>query len=417
LKTDGLTGTIAGAAITVRGELRDGKIPDIHWSLSAPAIDWPTLGIASKPTPPPVKNLQATGTLVNNQWVVQSLTGRVGVSDLRLQGQVVTGKRNVAELALQSDNLRGEDLEPLLALSPGGGKGREWVVAVRCEARTVRFERITAEDLSLKLHWERDKIQLPEFSARVFSGRLTGSLETDLRRPQGPRHNLSFDLQGAYMEQIMAALAPEDRYLLGTLNLGGQLQAAGTAGKDLVNTLTGSLRFRLETGKVRRYGTLSKVFSIINVSSFLSTRLPEPSVEGLPLDYAGGNLILQDGIVSSDDLFLHGNAANLSLVGRLDLPQLQVDYILGVQPLQTVDKVVGLLPVVNWVLLDRDRGLVTVYFRIKGPWKNPGVTPVPVQSLSQSTLGIVSRLFQLPVKLFTDTGEVILGPPRPGGAD
>jgi hypothetical protein len=34
---------------------------------------------------------------------------------------------------------------------------------------------------------------------------------------------------------------------------------------------------------------------------------------------------------------------------------------------------------------------------------------MPVKSIGKETLGVFRRLFQLPEKLITDTGEVILG--------
>jgi len=80
-----------------------------------------------------------------------------------------------------------------------------------------------------------------------------------------------------------------------------------------------------------------------------------------------------------------------------------------VQPLQTVDKVVNRIPIVGWILTGKDRSFITTYFEAKGPIEDPQVTAVPVKSLAKGVLNIFKRVFQLPGRLVTDTGEVMIG--------
>jgi hypothetical protein len=80
-----------------------------------------------------------------------------------------------------------------------------------------------------------------------------------------------------------------------------------------------------------------------------------------------------------------------------------------VQPLQTVDKVISRIPVVGWILTGGDGSLITTYFEAKGSWAGPQVTAIPVKSIASGTLNIFRRVFELPVRVFTDSGEVLLG--------
>ncbi len=86
-----------------------------------------------------------------------------------------------------------------------------------------------------------------------------------------------------------------------------------------------------------------------------------------------------------------------------------MDLTVGVQPLQTGDKIVNRIPVVGWLLSGKDKGILTAYFEAKGKWSDPKVTAIPVKSLAKGVLNVFRRVFELPVRLFTDTGEVILG--------
>ena len=99
----------------------------------------------------------------------------------------------------------------------------------------------------------------------------------------------------------------------------------------------------------------------------------------------------------------------ISAVGKVDLLKEELDNIVGVHPLHTLDKIVAKIPVAGWLLTDEKGNLITVHFKVDGKWDDPKVTPIPVQSVAQGTLDIFRRLFQLPEKLITDTGEVILG--------
>jgi len=103
------------------------------------------------------------------------------------------------------------------------------------------------------------------------------------------------------------------------------------------------------------------------------------------------------------------NAINISTVGKFDLARNELDLTIGVQPLQTVDKVVSRIPIVGWILTGKDRTLVTTYFEAKGPIEDPRVTAIPVKSLAKGVFNIFKRVFELPARLITDTGEVIIG--------
>ena len=74
-----------------------------------------------------------------------------------------------------------------------------------------------------------------------------------------------------------------------------------------------------------------------------------------------------------------------------------------------MDRVVSLYPVVGWILTDKKRNCISVYFDFIGPVGDVEATVIPVKSMSRGIFDIFKNIFQLPAKLFTDTGEVILG--------
>ncbi|MEI6305181.1 MAG: AsmA-like C-terminal domain-containing protein, partial [Deltaproteobacteria bacterium] len=118
---------------------------------------------------------------------------------------------------------------------------------------------------------------------------------------------------------------------------------------------------------------------------------------------------IKEGIAASQDMLIRGDAINMSLIGKADIVKEELDLTIGVQPLQTVDKIVNRIPVVGWLLTGKNRALVSAYFEAKGKWSDPVVTAIPVKSMAKGVLNIFRRVLELPLTLFTDTGEVILG--------
>jgi len=118
---------------------------------------------------------------------------------------------------------------------------------------------------------------------------------------------------------------------------------------------------------------------------------------------------IKEGVLNVQDLFVSGEAMQISLVGKTDLVGRKLDGIVGVHPLKTLDLIAARIPVAGWVLTDEKGNLVTVHFKVQGDWDNPEVRPIPVKSLSRGTMNVFRRVFELPEKLITDTGDVILG--------
>jgi uncharacterized protein YhdP len=173
--------------------------------------------------------------------------------------------------------------------------------------------------------------------------------------------------------------------------------------------MQGSVKVRIDHGSIKKFSTLAKIFSILNVSQLLKFHLPDMVSGGMPYNKITGTFAIKDGYASTQNLLIDSNAINISSVGKLDLVKNQLDLVIGVHPLQTVDKVVSRIPIVGWILTGKDHTIITTYFEAKGPIEDPQVSAVPVKSLAKGVLNIFKRIFELPVRLVTDTGEVMIG--------
>jgi uncharacterized protein YhdP len=127
----------------------------------------------------------------------------------------------------------------------------------------------------------------------------------------------------------------------------------------------------------------------------------------MPFNSITATFLLKSGIMASNDFYIDSDVMNIVAVGNMDIIRDNIDLKVGLQPLQTVDKIVSRIPVAGWILTDDNRRFITVYFDVKGPAKAPEVKAIPVRELSSEGRAIFKSIFKLPQKLITDTGEVL----------
>ncbi len=271
----------------------------------------------------------------------------------------------------------------------------------------VRLAGVPLRDVRAKVSYRDDLLSVTNLSFRFREGRGAAAGETRFGAAGKPsRHRYRFHLDGMPVADLFRELDKE-RLLTGVLSARGELAASGTDGAELLKSATGNVEMRIEKGTLKKFQVLAKILSFLNVSQLLRFKLPDISTAGMPFRSMAATLRIGDGVAAGDDFFLQSDAMNIVAAGRTDLINRTIDALVGLQPLQTIDRVVSRIPIAGWILTDDDRRLITVYFEAKGPLDNPVVKSIPLKGLSEETLGIFKRVLQLPNRLITGAGTVI----------
>lgn len=172
------------------------------------------------------------------------------------------------------------------------------------------------------------------------------------------------------------------------------------------STAEGGVHLRVRDGTLRKFNGLSKVFSLLNVTQLFAGKLPDMDTEGMPFNLMEGSFLIAKGRMNTEDLKIDSEAMNLSMVGSQGLVDQSLDYTLGVMPLRTVDKVVTSIPLAGWILGGEDKALLTAHFKIEGNSNSPQVTPIPIDSVSNTVMGIFKRTLGLPGKVVKGVGSL-----------
>ncbi len=333
------------------------------------------------------------------------VTGKVeGFKNPRVRLDVAAEEANIDEVIALWQH-PGETPPPPVGESGGGATT---VITVSAREGTLSGLRFQKAQGTITVHQGRLVIHPLHF--RSGSGYCVASVVSASRRGSPPLLKISGHLEDFDAAAVYSDLLRQRGLLIGTLR--GDFYIEGAAGKDFLPTSLGAFNLEIHDGVLRKFNSLAKIFSILNVSQIFAFKLPDMSSKGMPFSSLSANVLLQKGALSTEDLFVDSNAMNLSAVGTLDLQREQIDLILGVKPLRTVDKIITRIPIAGWLLTGKEKALITAHFRVKGNSSDPDVAPIPITSVSEKVIGIFKRVFGLPGKIISDVGEAFEGDGR-----
>jgi uncharacterized protein YhdP len=424
LETGSIQARYGDSLLTLKGRVTSLKNREAQLEVTSPELLLRDLNRAPPKSDLAVRRLSGTILLHQDNYELKNFSGQLNSSNFNISGTYSGGVAPKADVTVTSSRLQVEDLlllrgptsqpvaaAPLKKGVPGAAFNqtvKDIDLKLTLAVDNGKYGRLPFSRLNAVASQESGILYLQSVDAGLFGGRLRAKGRIAPEGELGNRYDLNFNLERVDAERFLQAL-DITREATGTLSAQGDVTARGNTLLDVKNTALGNVRLKLEKGSLRRFSLLSKVFSILNVSQLLKFQLPDMVTGGMPYNEVKGSFAISDGVVTTEDLFINSDAINISVLGKANMVREDLDFTIGVLPLQTVDKVINRIPVVGWLLTGKDKGFVTVFFEAKGKWSDPVVTAIPAKSIGKGVLNVFRRVFELPVRLFTDTGEVLLG--------
>lgn len=400
--------------LTIRGRIVNLSAPEAELLISSPQLNPVDFGLSGAEIPQ-VRQFSTHLAFKDDTLHIRALTGKLDKSHITATGTYSQQPKPELILNISAPHLDIEELLPLLApaqpeppLAAGAQVAPNLHLAGRITAKQGRYGNAEFKKLAVNFQNDGGALQLHSLEAEIFEGRLNASGQLVRHKDKPSDWDLNIKLDKARSGDLLAALEL-NREIRGLMSASGVLQAKGDTLAEVKQSVSGDLRLEIGRGVLRRFNSLSKVFSILNVSQILTFRLPDMASDGMPFNSITASIHLKEGILTTKDFFIDSNAMHVSMVGKADIVNENLDLLIGVQPLQIVDKIISRIPVVGWILTGGDNNLISTYFEAKGSWEDPQVKAIPVSSMAKGTLGIFQRIFELPVRIFTDTGEVLFG--------
>lgn len=246
-------------------------------------------------------------------------------------------------------------------------------------------------------------LQIEPLHLEIGAGHANVAISTGPLREEHPLLKVSGQAEKIDAAQVQKQLLGKRGSISGTLASTFTLQ--GEIGRFL-ETCDGKVNLRLNKGLLRGFKSISRALALFNLGKILTLNFPDVDKDGLLFDRIKGNLTFTDGVVTSDDLAVSSPAFDMAFIGKADLGKDRLDFIIGVKPLQTVDKILSNIPLAGWILTGEKKAFIVANFHVTGSSQDPEVEAIPFSSLSDMAVGIFKRTFGLPGKIVDDVTEL-----------
>jgi len=412
METSLIKARIGDSVIEGKCSMRNYQKANVACQFETPLLKATDVGLYGTEGDVSFQNVKGRITVGDNRLHVDRLSLTLGKSIFNFSGDVPDLADPKIVLTLNSPYIHSDDVARLMTLKyskQGDDSPSKIALDLTLRADAGVFNGFDFKKLGANLKYAQGILTIKTLETVVLDGSLKGKGRVEIRPDGQNRYQANFSLDKISLEKFKVLLDIGDRRLTGKMSLAGDVTATGNNMNDFTKTASGTFQVRAEKGVLKKFSVLSKIFSLLNVSQLLKFHLPDMAKDGMPYTAITAGVSLKNGVLSSEDFLIDSDAMQISGVGKVDLLQKKLDNIVGVHPLQTLDRIVARIPIAGWVLTDEGGHLITVHFKVDGNWDDPNVSPIPVRSLARGTLDTFRRLFQLPEKLITDTGDVILG--------
>lgn len=158
--------------------------------------------------------------------------------------------------------------------------------------------------------------------------------------------------------------------------------------------LNGAMNLKIEKGVITHLdkateekiglGKLLNLLSLQSLAKHLTLDFSDLSEKGLSFEVLKGSFVLNHGKMDTNDTYLDGSVADITMKGRIDLGQKTYDLILNVAPYATSSipviatiaggPIVGLAALAADTIITQGMKHTSMYsYHVIGPWKNPKV--------------------------------------------
>ena len=411
LEMSNISALVGSNIITGRSNMVSFRDPSWNIDFACPQLDLNDIGLINPVPEKKLTKIKGSLSWYRDTLNIKSLSGQVDNSSVHLKGTVSDLTKPVMVIRATSSYLDIEDIAALARIrtvKQDNESADSPEIKMNVSAEKGIFRNFPFKSLHADMSYEKRVLNLHALRAATMGGKISAKGRIDMNGPI-PRYQTEFAVDKISSEELINRSGWKNALMTGPLSAQGELAVRGETVADLKKTLQGRITVNMGKGIIRDYSILSKIFSILNVSQLFKFQLPDMVSDGMPYNEVKGNFTFADGFVSTNDLFVKSDAMNIAVIGKRDMIHEEIDATFGIQPLQTVDKIVSRIPVVGWIITGKEGTFVATYFQVKGKFPNPTVTAIPFQSMATGVVDIFKRVFQLPVKIFTNTGEVLIG--------
>lgn len=250
---------------------------------------------------------------------------------------------------------------------------RQLVANIVAELTEGQYRNQAFQDLRLQVDYDQGVIKNHAFDVRIGGGQVTTQGPVDLRNLKRISFNVTPDIKAVPLESITQLFDLDQVLLHGPLTLAGHLRGrAGGTKEELLTSLSGNLEANVGPGRIQSETSvgdaLFNLLSFIHADGILSGKARDGFAQGgIPYDNLNVKAEFQDGRLKVDRLKVVTPALNVDGTGDVDLVHQRLKMKVDLAVLETVDEVLGFVPLVGKAARD----MTEVHLDVEGSVEKP----------------------------------------------
>jgi hypothetical protein len=388
----------------LRGWIRGDFQASIHLdrtkkSTAQGKLDAKDLFLPGKPSAPIIiKSLSVTA--VNDKLAIDSTEIAWNESQLRLAGQVDFSSPGLGlDIDIKADEINWEiwrqtfDQQKPVNHRKRSQKSVKFPIhgKLQIKAERFRYKDFTWRPWHADVSFNNNAARVKVSKANLCGISTPANLEIS---PGGLRLDVKPIAERQKLDPALICLFGETYHVDGRFNLTGEIKAQGKV-NDPVESLSGNIKSKAEDGRIYRDPALKKTLALLNITEIFLGRIPDFSSEGMSYETMSFTAKLEHGKLVFKKIYLDSQAMKVTGQGTLDILTQKINFSILIAPLRTVDRILGIVPLVGGIL----QTILTVPVKVEGDIKDPKVTLMDPSVVGSELSELMQDTFRNPIKL------------------
>ena len=297
------------------------------------------------------------------------------------------------------ETLRDKEEEKEIEEEEEHGAGKPWDLAlganINIQAESLLYNGYTWKPFESLITFENSSLGIEVVKANLCNLSTPGKVLL-----HDGKISLDFQMEAADQEfsEILICLEGGEQQMTGLLDLTASISGQGT--KDtLVKSLKGDLQYSAKDGYIYQDAQAAKLLSLLNVTDMFKGKIPDLGVEGFHYDSLIVKGVMENGVLAIDPAKLEAPIMEIVASGSIDLPQKKVNLQVLVAPLQTVNKIQNMLPIIKQIF---PSSIAAVPVEVSGDFSNIKVRTLSMSALSGRVFDIMVDALSTPVRMLEE---------------
>jgi len=263
---------------------------------------------------------------------------------------------------------------------------------LRIKSDFFKYRQFKWEPFHSDVSFDGEKLHILTKKAALCGISTTGDIDITA---QGAEIDIALSAKKLELEPTILCISDKQMDITGTFEMKADLKAKGKL-DTIAKSLSGSYNISAKKGKIFKSRSLNKTLDLVNKTENVKGKLPDLDKTVIKYRALSASGTIKENILAVEQGTLDASTFGILAQGQFDIDAQTVDLNALVAPLNSIQRIVGKIPVLGYML---GGSLVSIPVKIKGNMYEPQVTFLSPSAVGAAFLGIIERTIKLPLNI------------------